>query len=191
MSMEIKEKNIETKYKKLIIILSIIIPIVVASLFRIEIKGFDFSFLPPIYSVINLCVAVLLILAVLSIKKGNKKRHRLLIRFAILGSVLFLVGYILYHGSSGDTMFGDLNHDGELSNDEKMNVGAVRYVYYAILISHIVLSIAIIPMVMLTYLKGWANNIQSHKKIAKYTFPLWLYVAITGPIIYLMISNYY
>jgi putative membrane protein len=176
--MENRNNNqIEQKYKKLVIVLSIVIPLAVAVLFNIELKGYDFSFLPPIYSIINTVVAILLVLAVISIKKGNKTRHRLFVRFAILGSVLFLVGYILYHATAGDTKYG-----GE---------GIVKYNYFFILITHIILSIAVIPMVMLTYLKGWANNIESHKKLAKYTFPLWLYVAVTGPVIYLMISPYY
>jgi len=186
-----QQNNLEIKYKKLVLGLAILIPLVVASLFRIEIKGYDFSFLPPIYSFINICIAILLVLAVVSIKNGNKKRHRLLIRFAILGSILFLLGYILYHGSSGDTVFGDLDNNGKLSDQEKQNIGTIRYIYYFILASHIVLSIAVIPMVLLTYLKGWANNLSSHKKLAKYTFPIWLYVSITGPIVYLMIRPFY
>jgi len=115
----------------------------------------------------------------------------LLIRFAILGSILFLVGYILYHGTSGDTKYGDFNHDGKLSEIEKSQLGYDALVYYIILISHVVLSIVVIPMVLLTYLKGWADNIESHKKLAKYTFPIWLYVSITGPIVYLMIKPFY
>ncbi len=183
--------TIETKYKTLVITLAVIIPIAIAVLFGIKIEGYDFSFLPPVYSAINLTIAVLLVLAVISIKNGNKKRHRLLIRFAILGSILFLVGYILYHSTSGDTKYGDLNHDGTLSDIEKGQLGYDALVYYVILISHIILSIAVIPMVLLTYLKGWANNINSHKKLAKYTFPIWLYVSVTGPIVYFMIKPFY
>jgi len=186
-----QNNTIETRYKKLVIALAIIIPLAVAALFKIKIEGFDFSFLPPIYAAINLTIAVLLILAVVAIKKGNKKRHRLLIRFAILGSILFLVGYILYHATSGDTKYGDINHDGEISPLEKSKLGYDALVYYVILISHVSLSIIVIPMVLLTYLKGWANNIESHKKLAKYTFPIWLYVSITGPIVYYMIKPFY
>lgn len=186
-----ENNSIETKYKKLVIALAIIIPLAVAALFGIKIDGYDFSFLPPIYSSINLTIAVLLILAVIAIKNGNQKRHRLFIRFAILGSILFLVGYILYHSTSGDTKYGDLNHDGELDATELANLGFDRIVYLFILITHILLSIAVIPMVLLTYLKGWANNIESHKKLAKYTFPIWLYVSITGPIVYFMIKPFY
>ena len=185
------ENNIEQKYKKLVIGLSIVIPLAVAALFGIKIPGYDLSFLPPIYSVINGCVAILLVLAVIAIKNKNQKRHRLLIRFAILGSMLFLVGYIMYHATTGDTKFGDVNHDGILSDAERGDLGLSALVYYFILATHIILSIAVIPMVMLTYLKGWANNLDAHRKLAKYTFPLWLYVAVTGPIIYLMIRPFY
>ena len=190
------ENNINTalekKLKPLIIGLSIFIPLAVATLFQIEIKGVDFSFLPPIYSSINAIVAVLLVIAVIHIKKGNKEKHRLFIRLAILGSILFLVGYILYHGSSGEVKYGDADHSGgDLSLAEKNALGIDAYIYYFMLLTHIILSVAIIPMVLLTYMKGWTNNIESHRKLAKYTFPLWLYVAITGPAIYLMISPYY
>ena len=184
-------QDLEKKYKPLIIVLSIVIPLVVAGLFSVKIDGYDFSFLPPIYSAINVCVAVLLISAVVAIKKGNKDLHQKLIRFAILGSLLFLVGYIIYHATSGDTKYGDLNHNGKLEDDEKLLLGKDALFYYFILATHIILSIAIIPLILLTYLKGWTNNLKSHKKIAKYTFPLWLYVALTGPIIYLMIRSYY
>jgi putative membrane protein len=183
--------TLEKKLKPLIIGLSIFIPLAVAMLFQIEIKGVDFSFFPPIYSSINAIVAVLLVLAVIQIKKGNREKHRFFIRLAILGSILFLIGYILYHGSSGEVKYGDINNNGELSDSERNLLGADAYIYYFMLITHIILSIAIIPMVLLTYLKGWTNNLASHRKLAKYTFPLWLYVAITGPVIYLMISPYY
>lgn len=193
MSTENNQVNttLEKKMKPIIVGLSVIIPVAVAALFQIEIKGVDFSFLPPIYSSINGVVAILLVSAVIQIKKGNQKKHRLLIRLAILGSLLFLVGYILYHGSSTEVKYGDLDNSGELSDAERSNLGFDAYVYYFMLITHIILSIAIIPMVLLTYLKGWTNNLNAHRKLAKYTFPLWLYVAITGPIIYLMISPYY
>jgi len=184
-------QNLEKKYKPLIIGLSIVIPLVVAGLFSVKINGYDFSFLPPIYSSINVIVAILLISAVVAIKKGNKILHRKLIRLAILGSLLFLVGYIMYHATSGDTKYGDLNHNGQLEDSERALLGYDALMYYFILITHILLSVAIIPLILLTYLKGWTNNITAHKKIAKYTFPLWLYVAVTGPIIYLMIRRFY
>lgn len=172
----------EQKYKKIITALSIIIPIAVAALFSINLKrmGFDvepLSFLPPIYATINGITAITLIAAVIAIKKGNRKLHEQLNTFAIACSLAFLLMYIAYHLTSDSTKFG-----GE---------GVIKYVYYFILITHILLSIIIIPLVLTTYMRARLGNFDKHKKIAKKTFPLWLYVAITGVIIYIMISPYY
>jgi putative membrane protein len=172
----------EKKYKKIITILSIIIPLAVAALFGVNLRslGFDvkpLTFLPPIYATINGLTAVLLIAAVLAIKKGNKKLHEQLNTIAIACSLVFLLLYIGYHMTSDSTKFG-----GE---------GAIKYVYYFILITHIVLSIIVIPFVLTTYMRAKLGNFPKHKKIAKITFPLWLYVAVTGVIVYLMISPYY
>ena len=135
------------------------------------------KFLPPIYASINGVTAVLLILAVIAIKNGNKKLHEQLNTTAIACSLLFLLMYIAYHMTSDSTSFG-----GE---------GFIKYVYYFILITHIVLSVAVIPFVLISYMKAKLGKFQDHKKIAKFTFPLWLYVAITGVIVYIMISPYY
>lgn len=164
-------------YKKLIITLSIVIPIAVAALFRIKIPGYDFSFLPPIYATLNGITAVLLVLAVISIKNGNRSRHELLNKTSIGLSGLFLVLYVLYHITSEATPFG-----GE---------GAIRYIYYFILITHISLSVVVIPFVLFTFSRALAGNFERHKALAKFTFPLWLYVAVSGVIVYLMISPYY
>jgi putative membrane protein len=165
------------KYKKLIIVLSIVIPVAVAALFGIKIHGYDFSFLPPIYASINGLTAVLLTISYISIKNGNRSRHEFLNKTCLVLSGLFLVMYILYHITSEATPFG-----GE---------GFVKYVYYVILITHIVLSIAVIPLVLFTFSRALAGNFERHKRLAKFTFPLWLYVAVTGVVVYLMISPYY
>ncbi len=183
--------NLEKKYRPLVIALSIVIPVIVAALFGLKIEGYNTQFLPPIYATINGITAIVLALAVISIKNGNKKRHESLMKIAIGCSLLFLVGYILYHITSDSTYFGDSDHNGELSAIEKANLGSSALVYYMLLISHIILSIAIIPLVMITYLKAWAGNFKSHKKLAKITFPIWLYVAVSGVVVYLMISPYY
>jgi putative membrane protein len=177
-----EQNNIETKYNKLIIALSIIIPLAVAALFGVNLRKLGFnveplSFLPPIYATINGITAVLLILAVVAIKKGNRILHERLMKLAIACSVSFLVMYVAYHMTADSTKFG-----GE---------GFVKLVYFFILITHIVLSIIIIPLVLITYVKALAKRFDKHKKIAKITFPIWLYVAITGVIVYLMISPYY
>lgn len=164
-------------YKKLIIAVSIIVPLAVAALFGIKIPGYDFTFLPPIYASINGLTAVLLVAAVISIKNGNRKLHEALIKICIGLSLVFLVMYILYHMTSDSTPYG-----GE---------GSIRYVYFFILITHILLSIIIIPFVLFTFVRAWSGDFVRHKKLAKITFPLWLYVAVTGVVVYLMISPYY
>lgn len=174
--------NQEKKYNRIITILSIVIPLAVAALFGVNLKKMGFnveplSFLPPIYASINGFTAVLLIAAVIAIKKGNKKLHEKLNSTAIFCSVLFLLMYIAYHMTSESTKFG-----GE---------GVIKYVYYFILITHIVLSIAVIPFVLITFVRARLGKFSEHKKIAKFTFPLWLYVAVTGVVVYLMISPYY
>jgi putative membrane protein len=168
----------EKKYTRLIWILSIVIPIAVAALFGIRIPGVErLGFLPPVYAGINALTALVLVTSVFQIKKGNRKNHETLMKFAIFLSVLFLVFYVVYHMTSDSTKFG-----GE---------GFIKYVYYFILTSHIFLSILVIPFVLFTYLRGISGQFEEHKKIARYTFPLWLYVAVTGVIVYFMISPYY
>lgn len=170
--------DIEKKYKKWIIILSIAIPLVVAVLSRVKVEGAEpLQFLPPIYATINGITAILLIAAVIAIKNKKVKLHETLMKTCIGLSVVFLGMYVAYHMTSESTKFG-----GE---------GFISYIYYFILITHIVLSIAIIPLVLITYVKALAKRFDKHKKIAKITFPIWLYVAVTGVVVYLMISPYY
>jgi len=189
--MENKEIDLEKKYRPIVIILSIVIPTVVALIFSVKLEGINLSFLPPIYASLNAIVAVLLVLAVIAIKNKNKIRHQRLINLAVLGSTLFLIGYVAYHITSDAAKFGDVNHDGLLSEEERLVLGSAAMLYYFILFTHIILSIVVIPFVLFTYLKGWSGNYQSHKKLARYTFPLWFYVAISGVAVYLMIQPYY
>ena len=133
--------------------------------------------MPPIYASINALTAVVLVLAVIAIKNGKRKLHENLMKFAISLSVLFLGMYVAYHMTSDSTKFG-----GE---------GAIKYIYYFILITHICLSVIIIPFVLVTYVRALATRFDKHRKIARITFPMWLYVAVTGVIVYLMISPYY
>jgi putative membrane protein len=174
--------SLEKKYNKWIVVLSVAIPLVVALLFGVNLRklGYDvqpLSFLPPIYATINGLTAVVLIVAVWCIKNKKQKLHENLMKFAIGLSIAFLGMYVAYHMTSDSTKFG-----GE---------GIIRYVYYFILITHIILSVIIIPFVLITYVKAITNNFEKHKKIARITYPLWLYVAVTGVIVYLMISPYY
>jgi putative membrane protein len=168
----------EKKFNTVITIVSILIPVVVAVLFGVKIPGVaPLSILPPIYATINGLTALVLVMAVFAIKNGQRKRHETLMTTAIVFSLIFLVMYVAYHMTSESTPFG--------------GVGAVVYVYYFILISHIILSIAIIPLVLKTYAKAYLKQFEAHKKLAKITFPIWLYVAITGVVVYFMIAPYY
>ena len=177
-----ENKISEKKYNVWITILSIAIPLVVAILFKVKLRdlGFDvkpLSFLPPIYATINGITAIVLVWAVISIKNGKRKLHENLMKTAIALSVAFLGMYVAYHMTSEATKYG-----GE---------GVLKAVYFFILITHIILSIVTIPLVLVTYVRALAEKFDKHKKIAKITFPIWLYVAVTGVIVYLMISPYY
>lgn len=168
----------QLKYKNLIIAVSIIIPVVVALLFRIRLEGVQsFTFLPPIYAAINGYTAIILVIAIWAIKNRKITLHEQLMKTAIGLSLTFLVMYVLYHLTSEPTPY-----QGE---------GWLKILYYFILISHILLSIAIIPLVLISYVRAISQQFTSHRKIAKITFPIWLYITITGVIIYLMISPYY
>ena len=169
------EKNMK-KYKLWVNIISIAIPVVVALLFRIRIPNVEaLTFLPPIYASINGVTAVLLISALIAIKNKKMKLHRFLMQTAIFCSVIFLLMYVAYHITSVPTKYE----------------GEMVIIYSVILISHIILSIVVIPLVLHSYLRAYLGDYQAHKKIVKYAYPVWLYVAVTGVIVYIMISPYY
>lgn len=177
-------------YKKIIIAVSVLIPIVVGALFRIRIAG-NLDFLPPLYASFNAITAVCLIGALWAVKKNNIALHRQLVRVALLLSILFLGCYVAYHLTSDPTYYGDLNQDGVLSDSERIAAGNYRSIYFVLLVSHILLSMAVIPLVLFAYLEAWVGNFDRHKKLVKYAFPIWLYVAITGVVVYWMIAPYY
>ena len=158
-----------------IIAVSIVIPLVVAILFKVSIPGVDLTFLPPIYAGINGLTALLLIFALVAIKQKKVSLHRAFIRFSLLLSLLFLVCYVAYHMTSESTPYG----------------GTMGYVYYPLLVSHIFLSVAVVPLVLFTYLFAWEGNFERHKKWTKITWPIWFYVAVSGVIVYFIISPYY
>jgi putative membrane protein len=175
MNTTLKNEAQIAKFRKLIIAVSIVIPVAVAALFGIKVDGVDLSFLPPFYAGINGLTAVLLIGALVAIKSKNMNLHQRLIQTCLVLSLLFLLCYVAYHMTSDSTPYG----------------GDMKALYYFILISHIVLSVAVIPVVLFTYLFAWEGKFEKHKKWTRFAFPIWLYVAVTGVIVYLMISPYY
>jgi putative membrane protein len=161
--------------QSIIKIVSVAIPIVVAILFGVKIEGFDTSFLPQVYATINGCTAVLLIAALIAIKTKNMRLHRALMRFSLLLSIVFLALYVAYHMTSDSTAYG----------------GEYGSIYYPLLISHIILSVIVIPIVLFTYLWAWQGNFVKHKKWTRYAWPIWFYVAVTGVVVFWMISPFY
>ncbi len=170
--------NNQKKFNNIIIAVSIAIPLVVVVLFNVKLPNVaPLNFLPPVYATINGLTAVLLIAALVAIKNGKRQVHQRLMQLALVCSVLFLGMYVAYHMTSESTPYG-----GE---------GMLRFVYFFILISHILLSIAVIPLVLFTYLRAWNQDFEGHKKLARITLPIWLYVAVTGVVVYLMIAPFY
>ena len=164
------------KYKLWVNIISIAIPVVVALLFGIKLPNIEpLTFLPPIYASINAITSILLISALIAIKNKKMKLHRSLMQTAIFCSVIFLLMYVAYHITSVPTKYE----------------GEMIITYRVILISHIILSIVVIPLVLHSYLRAYLGDYQAHKKIVRYAYPVWLYVAVTGVIVYIMISPYY
>lgn len=172
-----QENKMSKTEKNLVILVSVVIPLAVAILFKVKIDGVDFSFLPPIYATINGVTAICLTAALIAAKQKKIDLHSKLIKFSMLLSLIFLVCYVAYHMTSDSTAFG-----GE---------GWLKPVYYFILISHILLSVGVIPFVLVSYLHGKARRIEKHKKLVKWAMPLWMYVAVSGVLVYLFIAPYY
>jgi putative membrane protein len=185
----------QRNFTKAIIVVSIAIPAAVAFLILVPAVKIDFGFntrsLPLFHAILNSSTAILLIASLYFIRHGQVQAHRTANWIAVALSTLFLVSYVIYHASNPSTRYGDLNHDGALSPAEIQQAGFLRYVYYFILTTHILLSGIIIPFVLFTLQRAYQQRFDKHRKLAKITWPLWLYVAVTGVIVYVMISPYY
>ena len=148
-------------------------------------------FLPLINAVLNGTCSILLIASLYFIKQGLIQTHKRINITAFCLSSLFLVSYILFHYLAPETKYGDLDGNGELSASEMAATGNIRYVYYVILISHIILAAGVLPLILLSFYRGLKMEVEKHKKLTRWTFPIWLYVTVTGVIVYMMISPYY
>lgn len=154
-------------------------------------ESLDLGFLPPFHATLNALTAVVLLVALYYIKQKKVQQHRNAIYVAIVLSVLFLLSYVAYHFTTPETLFGDSNHDGVVNEVEKAAVSGIRPFYLVLLLSHIALAAGIFPFILFTFIRAYTNQIERHRKMARWVFPLWLYVAITGPICYFMLSPYY
>jgi len=174
-------KKNDSKAKALIGVFSVVVFLVVVALGKLPQLNVDLGFDPHLFAVanaiINSLVAILLIAAYIAVRKKKYQQHKTLMFAAMYLSIAFLVSYIAHHLFAGETKFG-----GE---------GAIRYVYFALLSTHILLAAVILPFILFTAYRGLTGEYEKHKKLAKYTWPLWLYVAVTGPLVYVMISPYY
>ena len=184
----------DSKAKIVIWVVSIVVFGAVAFLakFKLSISlGFNVHVFAAFNAVLNSVVAILLIAGLVTVKQKKYALHKKIMLSAIILSVLFLVSYICHHLLAGDTRFGDINHDGILSDQEKSAVGSLRIIYYVILITHIPLAAIILPFILFTAYRALIGEYEKHKKLTRITWPVWLYVAITGVVVYLMISPYY
>lgn len=177
---QVVEPNLElaSKLNKSAWIISGVVFLLVVSMRKIHFDtSIDFSFLPGVYSFINGAVALVLLAALLSIKKGNAQMHRKLMTFALVLSATFLLMYVVYHTTTPETKF--------------CQEGPIRTIYFFLLITHIVLAAVILPFILFTYIRAYTNQFVKHVKMARWVFPLWLYVALTGPILYWLLYPCY
>jgi putative membrane protein len=154
-------------------------------------EGVSFTFLPPVHAVLNSLVAIALVVAIVAIKQGKVSLHRNAIFAAMALSIGFLLCYVAYHFTTPETLYGDLNGDRIVDEAEKAAAGGMRPVYLILLLTHIVLAGVSLPFILFTFISGWTNRFTAHRRLAKWVFPMWLYVAVTGPICYLMLKPYY
>jgi len=176
-------------------VLSVAIPVVVAVLMFSSLKtGIEsdwVSFLPHLNGMINSATSIVLVAGLIFIKQQKVKYHKTAMLSAFVLGAIFLVSYVIYHASADSTVYGDLNGNGELDASEELALGGMRTFYLIILLSHIVLAAIVVPFVLLALYFAIADKIDKHKKIVKFAYPIWLYVSVTGVIVYLMISPYY
>jgi putative membrane protein len=188
-------EHLRGKYQVLIIILSVIVPLGVAVLLfmpeKIDLAGNWTKMLPHLNGGINTLTTAILIMGFIFIRAGKIRQHKTLMSTAFILGVIFLISYILYHSTSPSTVFGDMNGNGILEPEESEAIGFRRGFYLIILLSHILLAVVVVPFVLFAFYYALTSRFDKHKKIVRYTLPVWLYVSITGVIVYLMISPYY
>jgi putative membrane protein len=192
--MNLSLRKNDTKARYLIWTFSIVIFFAVTALERVTVNvnlGFDPHIFALVNALVNTTVAILLLAGLYTAKQRRLNSHRNIMLTAIILSVFFLISYILHHLFAGSTLYGDTDHNGVVDAAEKLAAGTMRYVYFFLLGTHILLAGVSLPFILFTAYRALINENERHRKIAKITWPLWFYVAVTGPIVYLMISAYY
>jgi len=187
-------KKNDRKATILIVVFSVVIFAAVSVLGRVTINvhpGFDPHIFAKANAIINSVVVLLLLCGLIAVKTRHYLLHKRIMLTAMFLSIIFLVSYICHHLFAGEARFGDLNHDGVLSETEKINAGSARMLYYFILATHIPLAGIVLPFILFTAYRALIGEFAKHKRLVRITWPVWFYVAITGVIVYLMISPYY
>lgn len=182
------------KLKTLVWGVTLLVFLLVGLMRRVSIplpEGVSLAMLPPLHASLNTAAAVALVLALCAIKGRRPTLHRRLVHTAMILSGLFLLSYVTYHFTSGETIYGDTNHDGTLDDVERSAVGAMRGFYLVVLLSHIVLAALSLPFILMTWVYGITSQFDKHHKIARRIFPVWLYVTISGPVCYLLLRPFY
>lgn len=185
---------LETRLNRLAWVITGAVLLLVGLMRRVKIplpEGVSFDFLPPFHASVNALTAVVLLFAYYFIRRGRIEAHRSAIYVAMGLSLLFLLSYVAYHFTTPETLFGDANGDGLVDAAEKAAVASQRTIYLVILITHIVLAAVILPFILFTFIRAYTGQFERHRQMARWVFPLWLYVAITGPICYYMLMPYY
>lgn len=184
----------DRKAKLFIWTVSIIVFVAVAFLSKFKLT-IDLGFNPHLFAkanaIINSAVAFLLVAGLITIKQKRYALHKIIMINAMVLSVLFLLSYIGHHLLAGETKYGDINHDGLVDEAELLQAGGLRTLYYFILITHIPLAAIILPFILFTAYRALTGEYEQHKKLTRFTWPVWFYVAVTGVIVYYMISPYY
>ncbi len=178
----------------LILTFSFVVFSIIVLLSRVKLQvslGFDVHIFALFNAIINSIVTALLVAGLIAVKQGKYLLHKRIMITALILSILFLVSYISHHLMAGDTRFGDVNHDGILSDEEKLQAGSLRTFYYIILGTHIMLAGIILPFILFTAYRALIAEWPGHKKLARITWPVWLYVSLTGVLVYILISPYY
>ena len=186
--------RLAAKLNKIAWVITAVVLLLVGMMRRVKIplpEGVDVSFLPPFHATVNAITALVLIAAFYFIKQKQVHIHRRLIYVAAGLSVLFLLSYVAYHFTTPETLFGDANHDGVVDGAELAAVGRMRAIYLVLLLSHIFLAAVSFPFILFTFIRAYTGQYERHRKMARWVFPVWLYVAITGPVVYWLISPYY
>ena len=181
--------------KIIIVAICIVVPSLVGTLYllpnNIKEMGIDTSFLPTLNAILNSLTSVALILALVAVLKKDYFRHKQLMLFSMTMGAIFLISYVVYHATTASVIYGDLNHNGVLSISEDELISGTKTLYLSILLSHILLSIIVLPFVLFAAYFALIEESVKHKKVVKFAYPLWLYVSISGVVVYFMISPYY